>query len=156
MAGEKIVGWIDSAERAQKPGSLQIIVKWMLSAPVNSIVEGGDYFLVDTALSDNDLNASIRAAVAQWVTNATGQAFTIADVKGFPAVRTGTVTVVLTDLTKAVAFTKAMPSANYRLMLQPAGNLAVTLWGTAKTTAGFTINLSVGVNGTIDYIAVED
>ena len=71
-------------------------------------------------------------------------------------VRAGAVVVAITDVTKAVVFGAAMPSATYRVMLQLEGGTAVTLWPTAKTVNGFTVNLSLGVAGTIAYIAVED
>ena len=72
------------------------------------------------------------------------------------AVRSGTVAVLITDLTKAVSFGTAMPTANYRVFLQVEGNLAVVLWATAKTTAGFTVNLSLGVAGSISWVTVDD
>ena len=71
-------------------------------------------------------------------------------------VRVGSVVVLITDATKGVTFSSAMPSANYRVMLQPEGNLNTVMWPTAKGTGGFTINISVGIAGTIAYIAVED
>lgn len=83
-----------------------------------------------------------------------GTILTTADVHG-KAVRVGSVSVIITDLTKAVAFGTAAPNANYKVFLQVEGSLAVVLWATSKTTAGFTLNLSVGVVGDISYLAVE-
>ena len=72
------------------------------------------------------------------------------------AQRSGTVAVTALELTKAVTFATAMPSANYRVFLQPEANLAATLWATAKTTTGFQLNLSVGVAGSLSWLVVED
>jgi hypothetical protein len=63
--------------------------------------------------------------------------------------RNGNVSVTALESTKEVSFAVAMPSASYTVVFQPAGNLAVTLWATAMTVDGFTLNLSVGVSGTI-------
>ena len=72
------------------------------------------------------------------------------------AVRSGTITLLITDLTKDVIFTSAMPSANYRVFAQVEGNLAVVLWPTSKLTTGFTLNMSVGVAGSVSYMVIED
>jgi len=72
------------------------------------------------------------------------------------ALRSGTATVIITDLTKGVTFGTAMPSANYRVFLQVEESVSTILWPSAKTTAGFTINLSAGIVGTIAWVAVED
>lgn len=70
--------------------------------------------------------------------------------------RSGTVTVGVLDLTKAVTFSKAMPDTSYQVLFQPTSNLAVTLFASSKTTSGFTLNLSTGVVGTISYFAIGD
>lgn len=72
------------------------------------------------------------------------------------AIRTGAVTVTALETTKAVTFGTEMPSANYRVFFNVEGNLATVLWPTAKATTGFTLNLSVGVAGSISWMAVED
>jgi hypothetical protein len=71
-------------------------------------------------------------------------------------IRSGTISLIITDLTKAVTFSTAMPSANYRVFLSVEGNLAAVLWPSAKLTTGFTLNLSVGVVGSVAYLCVED
>ena len=72
------------------------------------------------------------------------------------AVRTGTVSVIITDTTKSITFSSSMPSANYRVFLSLESNLAVVLWPTSKTSSGFTLNLSVGVSGSVAWLAIED
>ncbi len=72
------------------------------------------------------------------------------------AQRSGTVSLLITDATKAVTFATAMPSANYRVFLSVESNLAVALWPTSKLTSGFTLNVSVGVVGSVAWLAVED
>ena len=72
------------------------------------------------------------------------------------AIRTGTVSVTALETSKAISFGSNMPSANYRVFLQTEGNLATVLWPTSKATTGFTLNLSVGVAGSIAWLALED
>jgi hypothetical protein len=72
------------------------------------------------------------------------------------AVRTGSITVTALELTKAITFASNMPSVSFKVFFAPEGNLAAILWATSKATTGFTLNLSVGVAGTIDWLAVED
>lgn len=71
------------------------------------------------------------------------------------AARAGSATVAVIDATKAVTFGVVMPSTNYQVVTQPNG-LATVVTITSKTTSGFTLNMSVGVNGNIGYIAVEE
>jgi hypothetical protein len=70
--------------------------------------------------------------------------------------RSGTVTLLLTDLSKPITFGTAMPSTNYRVFLTVESNAAQVLWPSAKTTSGFTLNASIGVAGTIAWLVVED
>ena len=86
---------------------------------------------------------------------ALGSILSTTDVPG-KAVRSGTVALIITDLTKAIAFATNMPSANYRVFTAPEGNLATVGWATAKATTGFTLNLSAGVVGNVAWLAVED
>lgn len=72
------------------------------------------------------------------------------------AVRSGGVVFEITDGTKPVAFGSAMPSANYEVVCQPQISLAVLLWVTDKTTAGFTINAGGAIAATVSWIAVEN
>jgi hypothetical protein len=61
---------------------------------------------------------------------------------------------VLDGVSKAIVFRSAMRSADYVVTFNPAA-LSVRLWATSKTTSGFTLNLSLAVDGTIEYIAQE-
>ena len=72
------------------------------------------------------------------------------------AIKSGTVSVTLSDTTKAITFASNMPSTNYRVFLTPEGNLASTLWPTSKATTGFTLNLSIAVTGSIGWLVIED
>jgi len=72
------------------------------------------------------------------------------------AQRSGTVAVIITDLSKVVTFATAMPSSSYRVFLQEEANLAAVLWPSAKNTTDFTLNLSAGVTGNVSYLVVED
>ncbi len=71
------------------------------------------------------------------------------------AIRAGSVALTSGQTSKAVAFAQAMPSAGYEVVLQPRSGLSVSLWPSALTANGFTINVSLGVNATVSYIAVE-
>src|SRR5207247_653517 len=72
------------------------------------------------------------------------------------AIRKGTVSVLITDLTKTVTFEVAFLTTAYQVFLQPLGNLTVNVWPSGLLTTGFTLNLSVGIVGTFNYLAVED
>lgn len=71
------------------------------------------------------------------------------------AVRTGTVSLLITDLTKAVAFSSAMPSANYTVSFEPGASVAMSFGAVNKTVNGFDV-ASLGVGVTLKYKAVED
>jgi hypothetical protein len=70
--------------------------------------------------------------------------------------RSGAVAVTALDTTKAVVFSAPLGSANYTVLFERGSAAAAALWVTSKTTAGFTINLSVGVVDTLRYVAIED
>lgn len=72
---------------------------------------------------------------------------------GGAVIRAGTVSVLLTDLTKAVTFSTAMPSASYVVILAPNGLLG-SFTASALTAAGFTLNLP-GVTGVVGYVAIS-
>ena len=72
------------------------------------------------------------------------------------AQRSGTVALILTDLTKTITFATAMPSASYRVFLQEEGNLGANLWPTNKQTTSFDLNVSVGIVGSIAWLVVLD
>lgn len=69
--------------------------------------------------------------------------------------RAGSVTLALTDTTKAVTFSSAMPSASYELALQPKSSITALYWATNQTSAGFTLNTNLGAAVTVAYIAAE-
>lgn len=71
-------------------------------------------------------------------------------------IRSGTVAVTSLDLTKAVTFASAMPSAGYRIAFERGSSVATVMSPSDKTVSGFTLNVSVGVTETVGYIAVED
>jgi len=72
---------------------------------------------------------------------------------GGVTVRAGTVSVQVTDLTKAVTFSTPMPSASYVVILAPNGLLG-SFTASALTANGFTLNLP-GVTGVIGYVAIS-
>lgn len=76
------------------------------------------------------------------------------DVHG-KTIRAGSVTLLITDLTKAVSFASAMPTSTYAVTFARSGAVATVIYASAKTTAGFTLNLSAGIAETVEYIAVE-
>ena len=72
------------------------------------------------------------------------------------AMRSGTISLIITDLSKDVTFASAMPNTSYRLFFQVEGNLTTVCWASSKLTTGFTLNLSAGVVGNVSYMAVSD
>lgn len=71
------------------------------------------------------------------------------------AFRSGTVTLLLTDLTKTVTFSSAMPSTSYSVHFEQSASIAVVLGVANKTTSGFDV-LSTGIATTAKYKAIED
>lgn len=61
----------------------------------------------------------------------------------------------LDGLTKTVTFPQALRSADYVVTFTPLFALSASVWSTEKTVRGFTLNLSLAVNGVIEYIAHE-
>lgn len=70
-------------------------------------------------------------------------------------IRTGSVAVTALETTKAVTFSSAMPTASYTVFFERGGAVASVLNPSSKTTAGFTMNVSVGLVETINYVAIE-
>lgn len=70
------------------------------------------------------------------------------------ALRSGSIAVIVTDLTKAVTFSTPLPNANYQVFIQTQTNVSVVAYASALTITGFTLNLSLGVNATFSYLAV--
>ncbi len=69
-------------------------------------------------------------------------------------IRAGSVTVGLLDLAVSIIFASPLTDANYIVLLQPLSGLSASLWPSAQTGNGFTLNLSVGVVATIGYAAI--
>lgn len=69
-------------------------------------------------------------------------------------VRAGSIAVIITDLTKAVVFSTALPTTNYQVFIQTQTNVSVVAFPSALTKTGFTLNLSIGVVATFSYLAV--
>jgi hypothetical protein len=72
---------------------------------------------------------------------------------GGVCIRSGTVSVQVTDLTKAVTFSTPMPNASYVVILAPNGLLG-SFTASALTANGFTLNLP-GVTGIVGYVAIS-
>jgi len=72
---------------------------------------------------------------------------------GGGCIRAGSVSVLLTDLTKTVTFSTPMPSASYVVILAPNGLLG-SFTASALTANGFTLNLP-GVTGVVGYVAIS-
>lgn len=160
MAGETIFAQI--RDRVVPNLNLNVVwVEWNLSAPITgpdgvSYQGGTDPVVISITEDAQATQKRIRDGVADRVAAVTGQAFAASDVKGFQAIRTGTIAVTTLDTSKAVTFATPMPSTNYRIAFQSQTGIAANLGYSGKTVNGFTLNLSVGVNATVDYLAVED
>ena len=71
-------------------------------------------------------------------------------------VRTGSVVLLLTDTTKAVAFSSAMPSTSYTVTFEPQLiGLAASFGVDNKTVNGFDLK-SIGIAVTVKWRAIED
>lgn len=159
MAGETILARVrDQAT----PTPNIVLVGWMLSAPIVSSVDGLTYqagvdpITINPLADDSQtIQKRVRDGIAARVTAITGQSFTAADVRGFQAVRTGTVTIASPDGSKTVAFSIAMPRANYKVVPFPRG-FAVAIDVANQTVNGFDFTFPAGNVGNIDYLAVED
>jgi hypothetical protein len=68
-------------------------------------------------------------------------------------VRGGSQLLTAPETTKAITFNKPMPDATYIVLATP--QLPTTVSVTAKTTNGFTINLTVGIAGRVDWLAIN-
>lgn len=157
MAGEKILA--RTADNPN-PNPTQVLVGWALSAPVVSSVDGLIYQagkdLVAIAITDDSqaIMQKIRNGIAARISEVTGGTYTAADVRGFQAVRTGTVTISALETSHDVVFSIPMPSASYKVTVFPR-NLALTLDITNQTANGFTFTFSLGNSGDLDFVAVE-
>ena len=72
------------------------------------------------------------------------------------SMRVGAFSVAITDLTKAVVFSTSMPSTDYQVFLQPETSVSAQFYPSNFTVDGFMMNLSVGVNASFSYLAVEN
>ena len=75
-------------------------------------------------------------------------------VTALKATRTGTFGMLLTDLTKTVTFTPALPSTNYQVTLEFTGAIAASMGIGSKTVTSFNV-LSVGVASSALWVATE-
>lgn len=69
----------------------------------------------------------------------------------FPDTRAGSVALTALEVSKSVVFDRAMSDTNYVLTFAP-GVASLLSWS-SKTVSGFTLNLSVGITGRVDYLA---
>lgn len=67
--------------------------------------------------------------------------------------RSGSQSVTLLILTTNVVFSTPMTGTNYALSLSPSSAASVSY--TLKSAAGFTMVSSVGLNGYVDWLAIE-
>jgi hypothetical protein len=70
-------------------------------------------------------------------------------------VRAGSVTLTVGETTKNVAFANQMPTATYEVFFGLTSNVPAVIWVSAKTRQGFTMRLSVGIAGTVSYLAID-
>lgn len=157
MAGEKILARV---REQPVPSPTRVFVGWALNAPVVSSVDGvtyqagTDYVTIGINDDSQTIIQKIRDQVSARISEVTGGTYTAADVRGFQAVRTGTLTISALETSHAVVLSPAMPSANYKVTVFPR-NLALTLDITNQTASGFTFTFLLGNSGDIDYVAVE-
>lgn len=157
MAGEKILVLIHDSQIAD-PTS--VLVSWALTSPIVgpdgvSYQSGADPISVSLSDSDQAIISKLRSGIAARVSEVTGQAFIAADVRGFKAVRTGSVSITVLETFKDVTFSLAMPSTNYKVIPLARG----TTWGmdiTNITVNGFRFTFTAGLVATVDFIVVED
>jgi hypothetical protein len=78
------------------------------------------------------------------------------DLEEIRTTRLGGITLTALELSKVVIFEKAFPRGNrYRVFLQPLAGVSVGFWPSALNDTDFTINVSLGVDATFAYLAVE-
>jgi hypothetical protein len=68
--------------------------------------------------------------------------------------QTGSFTVTILELTKVVTFGSNLPNTDYSVYFAPVSTLNTSLSASSKTISGFTAVLSVGVAGTINWMAI--
>lgn len=66
--------------------------------------------------------------------------------------RAGSIGLTKLELTKAVTFTGNLADTNYAVFLSASTN--TVLWYSNKTVSGFTLRVTVGLTGRVDYIAI--
>lgn len=72
-----------------------------------------------------------------------------------PVVRGGSILVNSGETTKAIVFNQPMKDATYIVLATPTGATTVSIPAASKTTNGFTINLTAGINGRVDWLAIN-
>lgn len=65
--------------------------------------------------------------------------------------RAGSVGLTKLELTKAISFSSALADTNYALSLTASTN--TVMWYSNKTVNGFTLRVTVGLTGRVDYLA---
>ncbi len=89
-------------------------------------------------------------------TNNTGAFVTVNNTGSFStkSIRANEFAVIITDTAVFVPFATNMANTGYQVTLIGNG-LAGALTTSNKTISGFTSNMSVGINGTIGYVAIS-
>lgn len=117
-----------------------------------SLKKGGNYHeaLLAALKSRFDADYGLKSVADSDVV------FVGADLNSTRAVRSGDIDVTMLETSKTVTFSSPLPSDRYAVVFSPQANLTTILWASDKTKDDFTLNLSVGVDGTISYIAAEN
>lgn len=98
------------------------------------------------------MNKSIIVTLIAAVALVSGLALT-SHPSGLAHYRSGSQAVTLLILTTNVVFSTPMTGTNYALSLSPSSAASVSY--TLKSAAGFTMVSSVGLNGYVDWLAIE-
>ena len=98
------------------------------------------------------MNKSIIVTLIAVVSLISGLALT-SHPSGLGHYRSGSQSVTLLILTTNVLFSTPMNGTNYALSFSPSSAASISY--TLKTAAGFTMVSSVGLNGYVDWLAIE-
>lgn len=79
---------------------------------------------------------------------------TLRQIAGAVEIRTGSVSVGLTDTTVAATFLTDMGGTDYVVTLRPDG-IAAALTVSGKAVDGFDVDFTAGIEGTIEWIATR-
>lgn len=72
-----------------------------------------------------------------------------------PVVRGGSTPVNSGETTKQIMFGQPMKDSTYIVLATPTGATTVSIPAASKTTNGFTINLTTGISGRVDWLAIN-